>query len=82
MEGGCDESRTAHRACAEHGEGPFRDAADGRLHLVDLERGAVLAMTDGGTVDHHEIGGVTAALSTGSLNALTPCDTRTTSLRS
>ena len=69
-------------ACAEHGEGPFRDAADGRLLFAGLERGAVLATTDGGTADRYEIGGVTAALNTGSLNALTPRDTRTTSPRS
>jgi sugar lactone lactonase YvrE len=49
-------------ACAEHGEGPFWDAAGGRLLFVDLERGAVLALTEGGTVDRHEIGGVTAAI--------------------
>ena len=49
-------------ACAEHGEGPFWDSAGGRLLFVDLERGAVLALTDGGAVDRHEIGGVTAAL--------------------
>jgi sugar lactone lactonase YvrE len=30
-------------ACAEHGEGPFWDAAGDRLLFVDLERGAVLA---------------------------------------
>lgn len=49
-------------ACVEHGEGPFWDAASGRLNFVDLERGAVLAMTDGATVDRCEIGGVTAAI--------------------
>ena len=29
-------------ACAEHGEGPFWDAADGRLLFVYLERGPCL----------------------------------------
>lgn len=28
--------------CAEHGEGPFWDAAGGRLLFVDLERGLCL----------------------------------------
>lgn len=49
-------------ACAEHGEGPFWDAAGDQLLFVDLERGAALAMTDSGTVDRHEFGGVTAAI--------------------
>lgn len=49
-------------ACAEHGEGPFWDAAGDQLLFVDLERGAVLAMTDSGTVDCHEFARVTAAI--------------------
>lgn len=49
-------------ACAERGEGPFWDAAGDQLLFVDLERGAALAMTDSGTVDRHEFGGVTAAI--------------------
>ena len=46
-------------AHAEHGEGPFWDTAGNQLVSVDLERGAVLAMTDGGTVDRYEFAGVT-----------------------
>lgn len=46
-------------AYAEHGEGPFWDAVGNQLLFVDLERGAVLAMTDGSTVDRYEFGGVT-----------------------
>lgn len=49
-------------ACAEHGEGPFWNAAGDQLLFVDLERGAALAMTDSGTVDRHEFGVVTAAI--------------------
>lgn len=48
--------------CAEHGEGPFWDEAQGRLLIVDLLRGAVVAVgADGGT-HRYELGGVTAAL--------------------
>ena len=48
--------------CTEHGEGPFWDGAGDRLLVVDMLRGAVVAVgADGGT-ERHELGGVTAAI--------------------
>jgi sugar lactone lactonase YvrE len=48
--------------CAEHGEGPFWDEAQGRLLIVDLLRGAVVAVDAAGGTHRYELGGVTAAL--------------------
>ena len=46
----------------DHGEGPFWDAAAGRLLAVDMLAGAVLAVTPGGDVSRYELGGVAAAI--------------------
>lgn len=48
--------------CAEHGEGPFWDEVHGRLLIVDLLRGALVAVEPSGATARHELGGVTAAL--------------------
>src|SRR6185369_2417490 len=45
-----------------HGEGPFWDAAAGRLLAVDMLAGAVLAVTPGGDAARYELGGVAAAI--------------------
>ena len=45
-----------------HGEGPFWDAAAGRLLLVDMLAGAVVAVVPHGAVSRYEVGGVAAAL--------------------
>jgi sugar lactone lactonase YvrE len=48
--------------CTEHGEGPFWDAARNRLLVVDMLKGAVVAVgADGGT-QRYELGGVAAAI--------------------
>jgi sugar lactone lactonase YvrE len=49
--------------CTEHGEGPFWDSAQGRLLVVDMLRGAVVAVdtTCGGT-RRYELGGVAATI--------------------
>lgn len=48
--------------CAEHGEGAFWDEAAGRLLLVDMLRGALVAVDPSGTTSRHVIGGVAAAI--------------------
>jgi sugar lactone lactonase YvrE len=48
-------------SCTEHGEGPFWDSARDRLLLVDMLRGAVVAV-DGDATRRYELGGVVAAL--------------------
>jgi len=48
--------------CTEHGEGPFWDAVGGRLLVMDLLRGAIVAVGRTGETERHEIGGVTAAM--------------------
>jgi sugar lactone lactonase YvrE len=45
-----------------HGEGPFWDAAAGRLLVVDMLAGAVVALTPSGETSRYELGGVAAAL--------------------
>lgn len=48
--------------CTFHGEGPFWDAANDRLLLVDMLAGAVVAVdTEGGT-ERRKLGGVAAAI--------------------
>jgi sugar lactone lactonase YvrE len=49
-------------SCTEHGEGPFWDSARGRLLVVDMLRGAVVAVGASGGTDRHELGGVAAAV--------------------
>jgi sugar lactone lactonase YvrE len=48
--------------CTEHGEGPFWDSARGRLLVVDMLRGAVVAVDASGGTERYELGGVAAAL--------------------
>lgn len=48
--------------CTQHGEGPFWDAARGRLLFVDMLRGAIVALDHAGRVERYELGGVAAAL--------------------
>ena len=48
--------------CTEHGEGPFWDEAGDRLLVVDMLRGAVVAVDAAGGTDRHELGGVAAAV--------------------
>jgi sugar lactone lactonase YvrE len=45
-----------------HGEGPFWDAAAGRLLVVDMLAGAVVAVVPDGTLSRYEVGGVAAAV--------------------
>jgi sugar lactone lactonase YvrE len=48
--------------CTEHGEGPFWDSARDRLLVVDMLRGAVVAVTASGGTERYELGGVAAAI--------------------
>ncbi len=48
--------------CTSHGEGPFWDAANGRLLLVDMLAGAVVAVDGDGGTRRIELGGVAAAI--------------------
>jgi sugar lactone lactonase YvrE len=48
--------------CTEHGEGPFWDAAADRLLLVDMLRGAVVALEPEGSLRRYELGGVAAVV--------------------
>jgi sugar lactone lactonase YvrE len=48
--------------CTSHGEGPFWDAANDRLLLVDMLAGAVVAVDADGGTRRHELGGVAAAI--------------------
>ncbi len=48
--------------CTDHGEGPFWDAVNGRLLLVDLLRGALVCVEASGTTGRHEFGGVAATV--------------------
>jgi sugar lactone lactonase YvrE len=45
-----------------HGEGPFWDEAAGRLLIVDMLAGALVALTPTGDVSRYEVGGVAAAI--------------------
>jgi sugar lactone lactonase YvrE len=47
---------------ADHGEGPFWDAAGGRLLMVDMLRGDVLALSETSGVERHHVGTVAAAI--------------------
>ncbi len=46
--------------CTTHGEGPFWDG--GRLLVVDLLAGALVAVAPDGTTERHEVGGVVATV--------------------
>ena len=62
---GTDMSRAVERftdPCTSHGEGPFWDAVQGRLLLVDMLAGAVVEVDADGGTRRHELGGVAAAL--------------------
>ena len=48
--------------CTFHGEGPFWDAANDRLLLVDMLAGAVVAVDADGGTERHQLAGVAAAL--------------------
>jgi len=48
--------------CTAHGEGPFWDAANDRLLLVDMLAGAVLAVDSEGGIQRHQVAGVAAAI--------------------
>jgi sugar lactone lactonase YvrE len=48
--------------CTFHGEGPFWDAANARLLLVDMLAGAVVEVDADGGTSRHELGGVAAAI--------------------
>jgi sugar lactone lactonase YvrE len=48
--------------CASHGEGPFWDAANDRLLLVDMLAGAVVEVDADGVTRRHELAGVAAAI--------------------
>jgi len=55
-------ARQVTEVITHHGEGPFWDAAAGRLLAVDMLAGAVLAVTPGGDAARYELGGVAAAI--------------------
>ena len=60
-----DVSTSAERftePCTSHGEGPFWDAVQDRLLLVDMLAGAVVEVDADGATRRHELGGVAAAL--------------------
>jgi sugar lactone lactonase YvrE len=48
--------------CAFHGEGPFWDAANSRLLLVDMLAGALVEVDAEGGTKRHELSGVAAAV--------------------
>ncbi len=48
--------------CTFHGEGPFWDAGNDRLLLVDMLAGAVVAVGADGSTQRHQLAGVAAAL--------------------
>ena len=48
--------------CTFHGDGPFWDAANDRLLLVDMLAGAVVEVDPDGGTRRHELGGVAAAI--------------------
>jgi sugar lactone lactonase YvrE len=48
--------------CTEHGEGPFWDTVQDRLLVVDMLRGAVVAVGSDGGTHRYELGGVAAAI--------------------
>lgn len=48
--------------CTFHGEGAYWDAETGRLLLVDMLAGAVVAVDPGGRTERHEFGGVAAVI--------------------
>jgi sugar lactone lactonase YvrE len=48
--------------CTSHGEGPFWDAANDRLLLVDMLAGAVMEVDSAGTTRRHQLAKVAAAL--------------------
>ena len=48
--------------CTFHGEGPFWDAVNDRLLLVDMLAGAVVAVQPDGSTRRHQLAGVAAAL--------------------
>ena len=48
--------------CTAHGEGPFWDSARDRLLVVDMLRGAVVAVGASGATERYELGGVAAAV--------------------
>ncbi|HWJ53368.1 MAG TPA: SMP-30/gluconolactonase/LRE family protein [Propionibacteriaceae bacterium] len=48
--------------CVSHGEGPFWDAANDRLLLVDMLAGAIVEVNADGGTQRHELGGVAAAI--------------------
>lgn len=45
-----------------HGEGPYWDPTAGRLLLVDMLAGAVVALGDGGATERYEYGGIAAVI--------------------
>lgn len=48
--------------CTLHGEGAFWDPVEGRLLLVDMLAGAVVAVGDDGGTTRHELGGIAAVI--------------------
>jgi sugar lactone lactonase YvrE len=48
--------------CTSHGEGPFWDAVNDRLLLVDMLAGAVIEVDDHGGTRRHQLAGVAAAI--------------------
>lgn len=48
--------------CTEHGEGPFWDAINGRLLVVDMLCGAIVTLDSAGALRRYEVGGVAAAV--------------------
>ena len=48
--------------CTFHGEGPFWDDVDGRLLVVDMLDGAVVAVDDAGAAARHDVGTIAAVI--------------------
>ena len=62
-EAGCEHpAERFTNPCTFHGEGPFWDAANDRLLLVDMLAGAVVEVDADGGTQRHELGGVAAAI--------------------
>jgi sugar lactone lactonase YvrE len=55
-------ARQVTEVVTHHGEGPFWDRVAGRLLVVDMLAGAVVAVIPGGDVSRLEVGGVAAAV--------------------